>query len=290
MKKIFAALVLICLPIALVWAQKTKTKRPAKPKTATAQPAPPPAVAPQATPKPAMPQNPRPTFSVFAGDNPKDLPSAEEILARYYKADGTEAVKDKIKTRVMTGSFEVMGAGLSGSVAVYQKAPNLLFSDVELPQMGRLSQGYDGQFGWAKDNINGLRNLNGSELSQIRIGAYLNPKDTQKLYGEFKVKGVERVGERDAYVIIATVIGSSPVTHFFDKETGLLLRTDYEQEGPQGTKLPLQVFFDDYRDIDGIKLAFFSRTVNPGFTIEMRFYQAKHNLEVDDKKFQRPSQ
>ena len=299
MKKLLAAISCICLLNLFAFAQKPKLKRPVKPKQTVTKPTPTPPVTPQATPTPAVAPTPvdtpkpptpaKPQASVFGADEVKNLPSAETILARYFKADGTEAVKDKLKTRVMTGNFEIMGAGISGTIAIYQKAPNLTFSEVELPQLGNLRQGFDGEFGWAKDGINGLRNLNGGELSQARIGAQFNPKDGQKFYGELKVKGVEKVGERDAYVVIFTVVGGSPITNFFDTETGLLLRADAETEGPQGAKLPTQTFYSEYKNIDGVQIPHFTRVVNPAFTIEMKFYQVKHNIEVDDKKFQRPA-
>ncbi len=299
MKKLLAAISLLCLLNAFAFAQKPKLKQPAKPKQTAAKPAPTPpaqatptpAVAPQpvATPLPTPPAPAKPQASVFGPNETKNLPTAEVILAKYFKADGTEAVKDKLKTRVMTGNFEIMGSGISGTMAVYQKAPNLFFSDTELPQLGNFKQGFDGEFGWAKDNISGLRNLNGAELSAVRIGAQFNPQDTRKFFGEVKVKGIEKVGERDAYVLVFTVVGGTPLTNFFDTETGLLLRTDAELEGPQGTKLPTQTFYSDYKLIDGVQVSHFTRVVNPSFTVEMKYYQVKHNIEVDDKKFQKPA-
>lgn len=300
MRKSLIFALFLSLVCGLAWGQKKQSKKPAKPapqKPALVKPTPPPpAAAPSPTPEiklaplPAMPKPtpPPPIGSVFGANEAKNLPTAEEILAKYFKADGTDAVKDKVKTRVITGSMEIMGAGISGTIAIYQKAPNLFVSDAELPQLGNFKQGFDGQFGWAKDNISGLRNLNGDELSQARIGAQFNPRDTQKFFGEMKVKGLEKVGERDAYVVIFTVVSGSPVTNFFDTETGLLLRTDTELDTPQGTKLATQTFYSEYKSIDGVQIPHFTRIVNSAFTVEMRYYSVKHNLEVDDKRFQKP--
>jgi hypothetical protein len=304
MKKSLVFALFLSIVCGLAWGQKKQAKKPAKPapqKPPVVKPMPaptPPVTAPapaptpeiKVAPLPAMtkPTPPPPVGSVFGANETKNLPTAEEILEKYFKADGTDAVKDTLKTRVITGNMEIMGAGISGSMAIYQKAPNLFVSDAELPQLGNFKQGFDGQFGWAKDNISGLRNLNGGELSQVRIGAQFNPRDTQKLFGEMKVKGVEKVGERDAYVVVFTVISGSPLTNFFDTETGLLLRTDAELDTPQGTKLATQTFYSEYKSIDGVQIPHFTRIVNPAFTIEMRYYSVKHNIEVDDKRFQKP--
>ena len=294
MKRFFGWLLLVCACQGFALGQKKRAKRPAPPAPAK-MPAPTPApVAPLPAPAPEVvapvaqePQKPKP---VIFGESEKPaakLPSADEILARYFKADGTAAAKEKLKTRISTGSFEIVGTGISGSVAVYQKAPNLSYTEVELPQLGTFLQGYDGQFGWAKDPINGLRNLNGAELSQARVAAQFNPSDAQKLYGKVVVQSLEVVNNREVYALIATLEGGN-VALYFDKETGLLSRSDADADGPGGTRLPLQSYYDDYRDLDGVKVPFALRVVNPTFTVEMKFLQVKHNVEVDDKKFQRP--
>ncbi len=52
--------------------------------------------------------------------------------------------------------------------------------------------------------------------------------------------------------------------------------------------MPTQIFFEDVREIDGIKLPFKIRTVMPQFEIVVTMTEIKHNVVVDESKFAKP--
>lgn len=53
---------------------------------------------------------------------------------------------------------------------------------------------------------------------------------------------------------------------------------------------PVQFDFDDYRDVDGLKLPFSVRIsyTEPGFSGTRKFEEIKHNITVDEAKFAMP--
>ena len=63
---------------------------------------------------------------------------------------------------------------------------------------------------------------------------------------------------------------------YFDQQTGLMVR---QINGM------LETNFDDYRDVDGIKLPFSIRRTFPAGAISTTLREIKHNVPIDDAKF-----
>ncbi len=61
-----------------------------------------------------------------------------------------------------------------------------------------------------------------------------------------------------------------------------------ERESAQG-KQSIQSFLDDYRDVDGVKIPFKLRQVTSAFTIDIKIEEVKHNVPIDDAKFNKPA-
>jgi len=101
-----------------------------------------------------------------------------------------------------------------------------------------------------------------------------------------KVLGTEKIGDREAYVVAHVVDPITTTQFFFDKQTGLLLRA-LTTTRTILTIMPEQVDFEDYRDVDGIKLPFVIRTSNTATydTATRRFTEIRHNVPVDDNVF-----
>jgi hypothetical protein len=104
------------------------------------------------------------------------------------------------------------------------------------------------------------------------------------------VIGVERVGDRDAYVARARLDSISTWTAYFDVVSGLLRR---ETTTMETLLIPLQeqVDYDDYRDVGGVKVPFVVRMSDgaPYSTVTRAFYQVRHNVPVSDTLFRPPT-
>jgi len=100
---------------------------------------------------------------------------------------------------------------------------------------------------------------------------------------------VQKIGEREAYVITKT---SDVKTEFyyFDSVSGLLIRK-MNIRHTSLLPIPEQVDYEDYRDVDGIKLPFTIRysgidTYN-GWT--RTFSEIKRDVTVDEGTFAKPA-
>jgi len=80
------------------------------------------------------------------------------------------------------------------------------------------------------------------------------------------------------------------VRFFFDKESGLLLRRIVETITPIGID-PEQTDYEDYRDVDGIKVPFMVRTsyLDAFNSSTRKFNEVRNNAQLDDVLFKLPT-
>jgi hypothetical protein len=218
-----------------------------------------------------------------------DMPTADQIVEKYVQAIGGKAAIEKQTSRVSKGTFDLPAFGASGTAEIYEKAPNKTASVITIAGFGVVQEGYDGKIAWSQDPQSGLREKAGAELASAKLDAeFLKPLKIKQLYPKLVVKGKDKVGDKEVYVVEATPVESSVETWYFDTQTGLMLRQDAERESPQG-KQPIQVYLDNYKDVDGIKLPFKIHQVTPAFTIDIKIDEVKHNVPIDDAKFNKPA-
>jgi hypothetical protein len=218
------------------------------------------------------------------------LPTVKEVLDKYVQALGGREANEKIQTRVMKGTVELAPMGVKGTGEVYQAAPDKSYNKITLGGIGDLIEAYDGTTAWAINPIQGNRDKTGSELLQTKLAAAFHRElNFEKLYPKMQVKGIEKIGDKEAYVIFAEPTGLDPQTFYFDRQTGLLLREDATLISPEG-KTSVKTFYEDYREIDGIKLPFKIRAVMPQFEATTVMTDVKNSVKIDESLFSKPKQ
>jgi outer membrane lipoprotein-sorting protein len=215
-------------------------------------------------------------------------PTADQILDTYVAAIGGRAAIEKITSATAKGTIEIEGLGISGTVQVWQKAPNKGATRTEMTGIGLQRDGFDGTAAWAEDPQNGLRDRTGAELADVRRSSMF-PRELKlkTMYPTMTVTGRERVGARAAYVIEATPADGPPTRMFFDVESGLLLRQMITRQTLQGP-IEVDVVLDDYRDVDGVKRPFRVRQITASFTAVIQFTEVVFNLAIDEEVFRKP--
>ena len=214
------------------------------------------------------------------------LPSAEQILERYVQALGGRAAVERVTSRVWKGS-RVGADGVLVPEGVYAKAPNKLLTVTSYPNQV-FRTGFDGARGWAWSN-QGARELPAEMQVQLRREAEFYKETRLKdIYSKLAVVGRETVGGREAYVVeAAPADGGSPEKLYFDAETGLLVRKYSEAKTVLG-QFPTQTDYEDYREVDGVKLPFAIRWSIPGRTWGRKITEVKQNVPLDDAQFNQP--
>jgi hypothetical protein len=220
---------------------------------------------------------------------PAALPSADEIIEKYVKAIGGKEAIEKITSRAAKGTFEIEAMNMTGTFENYAKAPNKFANLFNIPAVGGGGQIFDGAKGWDSNPMTGLRELSGEELATLKREAdFYQPLNFKKHYPKLEVKGKETVGKSEAYVVIATPAEGGPDKIYFDVNSGLIVREDAERETGQG-KMAIEVYMDDYKDVDGVKVAHTMRQVSPMFSMTIKFTEIKSNAPIDDAKFAKPA-
>jgi len=213
------------------------------------------------------------------------LPSVDQVLAKYVQALGGQAALEKVTTRVMKGAL--VTPGLNAPLEVYEKAPNKTLTTFRNPG-GANFMGFNGTVGWVQAPENGLREVSGMELARIKRDAeFYRDLKLKERYSKLVLLGSAKLGDRETYVIEATPPEGNPEKFFFDASIGLLIRQDITV-GVAPRESSIQVYFEDYREVDGIKLPFAIRRSRPDFTWVYKFDEIKLNVPVEETKFNKP--
>jgi zinc protease len=207
------------------------------------------------------------------------------ILAFAMSAALTSTAQDKPKTDAQRKPE----APKSEAQKTDAKAPNKSSTKIDVPNLGAVNRVFNGAASWHSDPASGLRELSGVELAQMkRASDFYVDLNYNKHYAKMEVKGKEKVGSYETYVIEAAPAEGSPEKLYFDVNTGLLVRHDMETESPEG-KAPSENYMDDYKVVDGVKIPHVIKYVNPMISWVIKFTEVKNNIEIDNAKFNKPS-
>ena len=242
------------------------------------------------------------------------LPSPESILDKYIQAAGGAQRLASLKSFVGKGtSVSFGGFGGGGDVELVAEAPDkratiILFK--EATGRGDQIRTYDGHTGWVRTPLNvlGEFQLSGGDLDGARLDAQLSfPGQIKQVLTNLKTgppgsitdlpapasqaslqKDVTLGQTHDVDVVQGTGPRGLLVTLYFDRKTGLLLRELRYGNSPIG-RVPTQVDFADYREVNGIKLP--SRITYAWLDgrDSIVLSEIKTNVPVSEEKFGRPA-
>ncbi len=215
------------------------------------------------------------------------MPAADQLLDKYVSAIGGAAAMQKITTRAQKGTLSAFG-GEHFPVEVYSKAPDKRISIMHL-KGGESVTAFDGKQGWL--SVPGrVHVMSAAENDAARIDADLYfPAHVKTLYQRFSVDSGGKIDGHDTYLVTGHIEGQPPLRLYLDKESGLLLRLIRYAETPLGRN-PTQIDYADYRDANGVKVAFRWTLARPGNRFTIQVEQVQQDVPVDDAKFAMPPQ
>jgi photosynthetic reaction center cytochrome c subunit len=212
--------------------------------------------------------------------------TADQVLNKYIAAIGGQAAIDNLKTRIMKGTFTTAD-GRSQNIEIDQAAPDRV-RVVFTSQQGTMERGFNGSAGWEK-NPRGVSDLPSQQLEQLQ-SAFALFRDL-KLKDQFTRMNArkDKLNGKDVNVILAANRNGKRERLYFDAETGLLLRRVTTTQTPLGI-VPEQLDYEDYRDVDGLKIPFTIKGAGvDAFSNATRtFAEIKINAPIDDASFNKP--
>src|ERR1035438_9358425 len=142
-------------------------------------------------------------------------PSGEQLLEKYVQAVGGAAAIDKVTSRVMKGTIDFGGKSLP--IDIYSKDPEKRVSFTHMPE-GDSVTAFNGNEGWLGTPGRPLREMHGSDLDGASIDADLHLATHFKtMFSEVRVRGTEKVGDHQAYVVVGQREGKPPIRLYFDE-------------------------------------------------------------------------
>jgi photosynthetic reaction center cytochrome c subunit len=213
------------------------------------------------------------------------LPTADQILDKYVQAVGGAEAVDKITSRVQKGTISFTGRQFP--VDIVSKAPDKRVSTVHTPA-GDSITAIDGRAGWV-GGPNGRRDMDPPEVEAFSFDATIHlPTELKKMFAQLRVRPAEKIGGHDVVLVIGANPGKPPTRLFFDKESGLLVRSVRYADSPLGRN-PTQVDYSDYHAQDGVTLPSQWTVARPQGRFSIQVSEVQQNVPVDDSKFAKPA-
>ena len=246
--------------------------------------------------------------------SPPGLPAPQTILDKYIQASGGAQRLANVKNWVGKGtSVGFGGFGGGGAVELLAKAPDQRATIILFKQetnRGDQIRTYDGKTGWVRTPLNvlGEFQLVGADLDGARFDAQLSfPGQIKEILTNVKTgpptsimdlpapdsqsslqEDVKLGGTHSVNIIQGTGPRGLLVTMYFDRDSGLLLRELRYGAGPIG-RVPTQIDYADYKDVDGIKLPFRITYAWLDGRDSIVLNEIKTNVAIDESKFGRPA-
>lgn len=213
------------------------------------------------------------------------LPSVEQIFVKYVEALGGIAATGT-RTLVLKGKREA-SQNRNWPNEITLAAPDRFLLVATMPQ-GTVRQIVNGDKAWIVNGTN-VRSLTaataveaGRSYAELFNVIKVKPSQNMRLIGTLKV------GDRDAYMV-ENVTDTKAERFYFDSQTGLLLRKMTLRK-TMLMSFPEQVDFEDYRDVDGVKVPFTIRysAIDTYDSWTRTFTEIKRNAVLSDSLFAAP--
>lgn len=219
---------------------------------------------------------------------------ALSIIDRAIKVKGGIDRLKSVQTVTAFGNmtmFTATGPVDAGTV-VYLAYPEQFRVETDLPT-GQVIQAYNSGDAWLQ-SIEGVREAPQSLRNdfQASLRRDLIPLLLRAASGELDIR-LTTSANSDSLEPLAVEISSedmAPVNIYLDPKTGLVIRQTYRTEGEDGMQ-ETEELYSDYRDVDGVLVAFRSIVRRNGFSVlERQLTKLSFNETLSQELFTKPAE
>jgi outer membrane lipoprotein-sorting protein len=219
-----------------------------------------------------------------------------DILAKVYAARGGLDKVRAIQGQRVSGTIS-FGGDAEGPFVVELKRPLKMHMELTV-QDKTMVRVFDGKsHGWANNpfagkddpeamNENDIQNISEESDFDGPLVDYKSKGNEVELVGKDK----EKVDDKTVWRLKLTTKGGEIRYYLFDAESFLLLKWEGKRKF-NGQEFPVESYFHDYRDVDGVKFAFeidsgtSASDINQKITID----KIELNPSIEDSRFARPA-
>ncbi|HLY18688.1 MAG TPA: hypothetical protein VKR61_15755 [Bryobacteraceae bacterium] len=215
--------------------------------------------------------------------------SVDQILEKYSQALGGQAAYEKVTTRVMKGTVEIPDDEVTAPMQMLARAPGSYRLTMDIAGFGVVETVLDGDNGWEKNPDSGMHAMSNTDLAIAkRDHHFYREVRLKELFPKMEAAAPEKVNGRAANVIEATPASGPAEKLYFDAESGLLVKRDFERVTLEDGIVQYEVLYRDYRDVDGIKLPGVIEQRSPDNTMIFKFSEIKNNAPLEENAFAKP--
>ncbi len=221
--------------------------------------------------------------------NAQDL-GIDQIISKYFEAIGQDNI-NKIETAVATGT--TVQYGQETSFRQIQKRPDKAYQEVLLVDGQIIKQGYNGISGWMLASW-----MNSAEPVELLGPDLKTIKDIGNIEGDhwnwqekghkLILAGTQDLGGKQVYRLKLTKADGDIDEMYIDTES-FILRKMLRKTNINGSEVEVEIYYDDYRNIEGVLWPFrIEQRFNNQTGMVINIKEMKFNIDVDDKIFDRP--
>jgi outer membrane lipoprotein-sorting protein len=218
--------------------------------------------------------------------------TAADVVAKVFAARGGLDKIRAVKAQRVSGTI-IFGNDASGPFVVELKRPLKMHMQLAVQNL-TMVRVYDGKNGWANNPFAGKMNpdvMSDEDLKNISEESDFDGPlvDYKRKGNQIALVGKDKVGDKDARRVKLTTKNGDVRYYLFDAGTFLLLKWE-GQRHYEGQELPIESYFSDYRDVDGLKFAFEIDSGSSASDIsqKIKIDKIELNPQIDDGEFTKP--
>ncbi|HJT66737.1 MAG TPA: serine hydrolase [Pyrinomonadaceae bacterium] len=232
---------------------------------------------------------------VTVSDNKPPI-AIDDLLAKMIAAYGGEENLRKHNSSLTTIEVDLENQGVQAKGTISARAPNMTASELTFTaldkKLGSQVTYFDGNSGGEMVSFAPAETYSGKRLEDIKAAAdFYDVLNWKKNYQKITFKKMGKVGDEEVYVIERRNEKGTPVTDYVSTKSFLVLRRDsIIASETSGLELPQTEWFSDYRNVDGVMVAFkqVSNNIANG-DIVVRVIDIKFNREIPESVFSKPA-
>jgi outer membrane lipoprotein-sorting protein len=218
--------------------------------------------------------------------------TADDIVAKVFAARGGLDKIRSVNAQRITG--RIAFGEVSGPFVVELKRPLKMHMQVTVQNM-TMVRVYDGKSsGWANNPFDGKMNpdeMTEEELKNINEESDFDGPllDYQQKGNQVELLGKDKVKGKDAWRLKLTTKNGGVRYYFYDTDSFLLVKWEGKRKYA-GQELPVQTYFSDYRDVNGLKFPFEldSGSSEADITQKITIEKVELNPQINDAEFTKP--
>jgi outer membrane lipoprotein-sorting protein len=210
--------------------------------------------------------------------------SLDEIVKKYTEANKLDKVAS-LKTIKITANLSMMGMDMP--MVLWMKNPNKIKS-VTTFNGSEMIQVFDGEKGYMVNPMTGSTDpveMTPDQIKQtLRSSMFQNYMASYLKNGQLTLDGEDKVNDKPAYKIKATVEGGTVVDMFIDKSSYFLVKTS-TTTSQGGMTVTMDSYPSDYTETNGFMIPMKTTSSAQGMDILITFTKVEVDIPMEDSEF-----